>query len=297
MLDVRRLMLLREVKLHGSMTSAARELAYSHSAVSQQLAALEREAGVKLLERVGRNVKLTAAGEELVRNTEPILAALERAESDLSAAHESARGVVTVAAFATVSRVVMPAVLSVLARDFPGLDVRLRLYDPEEAAVRLASRQVDAVVTDAYPGTEGVPEGAIHSVELARDPVRPYLPAEVTDDADGLRHVRWVMEPPTAASRAWALRVCRESGFEPVVAHESSDLLFHRRLVEAGLAAAFLPELLMRETGTALRPSAALPSSYRSILFLTREGSQNRPQLVAVREVTEQVLKAQLGDM
>ena len=118
MLDVHRLTLLREVKLLGSMSAAARELAYSHSAISQQLGVLEKETGVILLEKVGRNVKLTPAGEELVRNTEAILAAIERAESDLATSHQRAQGVVTVAAFATISRSVMPTAMAELARNF-----------------------------------------------------------------------------------------------------------------------------------------------------------------------------------
>ena len=155
MLDLHRLTLLREVKLHGSMSAAARELGYSHSAISQQLGVLEKETGVVLLEKVGRSVRLTPAGEELVRNTEAILAAIERAESDLATAHERAHGVVTVAAFASISRSVMPAAVADLARKFPGLDVRLRREEPEVAVMQLMSRQVDAVVTDAFPGTPG----------------------------------------------------------------------------------------------------------------------------------------------
>ncbi|MBK1656601.1 LysR family transcriptional regulator, partial [Allochromatium vinosum] len=88
------------------MTAAARELSYSHSAISQQLAQLEHETGVVLLERVGRGVQLTAAGEELVRNTHAIMAAVERAESDLATSHRHPRGILRVAAFATISRTV-----------------------------------------------------------------------------------------------------------------------------------------------------------------------------------------------
>src|SRR5262245_31766893 len=175
MLDLHRLTLLREIKLSGSMTAAARKLSYSHSAISQQMALLEREAGVALLERVGRNVKLTSAGEELVRNTETILTAMERAESDLASAHRSPHGVVNLAVFATIARAIMPTALAALAQHYPGLDVRLRLYDPEEAAIRLISRQVDAVLSDAYPGTEGAPSAGIHATLIGDDPIRCYL--------------------------------------------------------------------------------------------------------------------------
>lgn len=82
MLDVRKLVLLREVQLRGSISAAAQALSYSHSAVSQQLSALEAQAGVPLLEKVGRGVRLTNAGEELARHAEDIVVILERAESD-----------------------------------------------------------------------------------------------------------------------------------------------------------------------------------------------------------------------
>jgi molybdate transport repressor ModE-like protein len=297
MLDVHRLTLLREVKLHGSMSAAARELAYSHSAISQQLGVLEKETGVILLEKVGRNVKLTPAGEELVRNTEAILAAIERAESDLATSHQRAQGVVTVAAFATISRSVMPTAMAELARNFPGLDVRLRREEPETAVVQLISRQVDAVVTDAFPGTQGAPDGGIHTSVIGADPVRGYLPHGVTfEDFAQLRTARWVVEPLSAASTQWALRVCRERGIEPVIAHVSSDLLFHLRMVEHGLAAAFLPDMVVREAGSNVVPSAWLPSDQqRSIHYLVRAGSEHSVALVAVRDAIVRAFRQNLN--
>lgn len=289
MLDLHRLILLLELKLRGSMTAVARELSYSHSAVSQQLALLEKETGTVLLERVGRNVRLTPAGEDLVRNTESILAAVERAESDLASFHGRPHGVVRVAAFATISRGVLPEALSSLARDFPALDVRLQLADPESAVVRLTSRQVDVVITDAYPGTKEVASGGVHITTLGHDAVRGYLPRPGMDgDLEQVSNTPWVMEPLASASTQWALRVCRERGFEPIVAHESSDLLFHLRMVEMGLAAAFLPDMVLREGGSKLTPSSWLPiDQHRKIHFLVREGSQSRPPLRAVLDAVK----------
>lgn len=286
MLDLHRLTLLRELKLHGSMAAAARELSYSHSAISQQLALLEKETGVVLLEKTGRNVKLTAAGEELVRNTGAILAAVERAESDLASAHERPQGTITVAAFTTINRSVMPTAVAELAKNFPGLNVRLRREDPELAVMQLLSRQVDAVVTDAFPGTQGAPRGGIQTTMIGNDAVRGYLPHGVIfEDFSQLQGVRWVMEPATSASSQWALRVCRERGIEPDVAHISSDLLFHLRMVEKGLAAAFLPDMVVREAASPVVPSSWLPSDqHRSIEYLVRSGSENSPALVAARE-------------
>jgi molybdate transport repressor ModE-like protein len=290
-LDLHRLTILREIKLSGSMTAAARKLSYSHSAISQQMAQLERDAGVPLLDRVGRNVVLTSAGEELVRNTEAILAAMERAESDLASALQRPAGVVTVAAFPTISRAVVPAALALLARRFPGLDVRLRTCDPEEAVKRLVARQVDAVFTDAYPGTETTTSG-VHVTVLGNDPIRCYLPDPAMDgDFDRIRTVPWVMEPGLTSATQWALRVCRERGFEPMIAHESADLLFHLRMVEEGLAAAFLPDMVVREGHSTLTPCTSMPiDQQRTLGFVVRAGAEQRPQLTVVRDAVAEVL-------
>ena len=293
MLDLHRLTLLREVKLHGSMSAAARELSYSHSAISQQLGVLEKETGVVLLEKVGRNVRLTPAGEELVRNTEAILAAMERAEADLATSHERPQGVVTVAAFTTISRSIMPVALAELAQSYPGLDVRLRREDPEQAVMQLVSRQVDAVISDAFPGTRVAHPGGIHTTLIGQDPIRGYLPNGMSfTSVEQLRELRWVAEPPESAASQWALRVCRELGFEPVIAHVSSDLLFHLRMVEQGLAAAFLPDMVVREAHSEIMASSWLPADQqRGIQFLVRSGSERSASLTAVREAITQVLQ------
>jgi molybdate transport repressor ModE-like protein len=293
MLDLHRLTLLREVKLHGSMSAAARELSYSHSAISQQLGVLEKETGVVLLEKVGRNVRLTPAGEELVRNTEAILAAMERAEADLATSHERPQGVVALAAFTTISRSIMPVALAELAREYPGLDVRLRREDPEQAVIQLMSRQVDAVISDAFPGTAVNYPSGIHTTLIGHDPIRGYLPHGMSfTGTDQLRDIRWVAEPSHSGSAQWALRVCRERGFEPVIAHVSSDLLFHLRLVEHGLAAAFLPDMVVREAGSAITPSSWLPADqHRNIQFLVRSGSERSASLTVVRETIARLLE------
>ncbi|MBL3687529.1 LysR family transcriptional regulator [Leucobacter zeae] len=285
MLDLRRLVILRELKLHGTMSAAARELSYTHSAVSQQLALLEREAGVRLLEKSGRNVRLTPAGEELVANTDAILAAMERAESALAESHRRPKGVVRVAAFTTISRIFLPDALLRLSEEYPDLDVRVTRADPEVAVTMLLSRQVDVVLADAYPGTESTATSGVTVAPLAEDPVRAYLPdGSGRDGSVPLAQVRWVMEPQGSAAAQWALRVCRERGFEPLVAHTTSDLLFHLRMVEHGLAAAFLPDTVLREAGVELEPSREFPvDQRRSIHLLMRAGSEAHPAHIAVR--------------
>src|SRR5215471_7932084 len=103
-LDVRRLRVLREVALCGTVTAAAESLGFTPSAVSQQLSALERESGVTLLERAGRRVRLTDAGQVLVRHTEPVLAALEEAQAALEESRDSIAGDMRIAAAGSIAR-------------------------------------------------------------------------------------------------------------------------------------------------------------------------------------------------
>jgi len=139
MLDIHRLVMLREVQLRGSITAAARALSYSHSGVSQQLSLLEKTAGVPLLEKVGRGVRLTPAAEELVVRTDEILAVLERAEAELAVSDSQVRGTLRLAAFTTISRNVVPRVFALLAAQHPELDVRFHQVEPEEGALLLAT--------------------------------------------------------------------------------------------------------------------------------------------------------------
>jgi DNA-binding transcriptional LysR family regulator len=294
MLDVRRLVLLREVHLRGSITAAARALSYTHSAVSQQLALLEKEAGVTLLEKVGRGVQLTPAAEELVQHTSEILLVLERAEADLATSEAQVRGTLRLAAFSTISRYAIPQLIETLDDRHPALDVRFRQVEPEEGLLLLSSRRLDVLVVDSYPGTTTpVPEG-LQAELLTHDPIHAYLPHRPSDPAAAdLTGVRWVLEPSGTESHAWGRRVCQEHGFEPDVAYESDDLLFHLRMVEAGLAAAFLPDLLVREAGATLTPSTLLDlDQRRSISMIYRSGSRRRPAIGACRDAFVDVLTA-----
>ena len=294
MLDVHRLVLLREVSLRGSITAAARALSYTHSAVSQQLSLLEKEAGVPLLEKVGRGVRLTPAAEVLVDHANGILTILERAETDLASSLSQVRGTVRLAAFTTISRNVVPHVISALGSEHPGLDVRFRQVEPEQGLLLLSSRRLDVLVVDSYPGTSQVVPDDLHADLLKDDPVRAYQPVGAEGSTlDSLRRLRWVVEPSGSEAREWVHRVCREHGFEPDIAYESADLLFHLRMVESGLAAAFLPDLLVRGEGAQLTPSALLGTQQRrQIWLICRAGAERRPAVQACRDAFVQHLQS-----
>src|SRR5688572_15881752 len=134
MLDVRRLRLLRELATRGTIAAVADALRYTPSAVSQQLSALEREAGVPLLERTGRTVTLTPAAHTLVRHTEEVLRRLEQAGADLAGARQGLAGPVRIGTFPTAGRSIIPAALVELARCHPGLEPMVTELDPAGVA-------------------------------------------------------------------------------------------------------------------------------------------------------------------
>jgi DNA-binding transcriptional LysR family regulator len=274
------------------MAAAARSLSYTHSAISQQLSVLEREAGTPVLEKTGRGVRLTSAGENLVRHVESILAIMERAEAELASMDDAVRGPLSLASFGTVSRVIVPDVIARLTHEHPALRITFTQLEPGEALVWLASRKVDVVLADSYPGASRGLAPGLSAQFLGEDPVRVYVPSQEPGEVPHPPgDLLWVLEPPGAASREWAERACREAGFEPVVAYESADLLFHMRMVERGLAAAFLPDVIVREFGSHLTPAAILTREVsRTIHLVTREGYEERPAVYACVDAFRDVL-------
>src|SRR5919206_3749549 len=147
MLDLHRLRLLRELAYRQTIAAVAQALSYTPSAVSQQLAALEREAGVRLLERDGRRVRLTPAAETLVGHVEAMLDRLEQAEAALAAARQGISGRLRVAAFPSAGRAILPAALAALGREHPGLEITVAEMDPRRAAEALRAAELDAALT------------------------------------------------------------------------------------------------------------------------------------------------------
>src|ERR671931_1777607 len=147
MLDVRRLRVLREVAARGTIAAAARSLAYTPSAVSQQLSALEREAGVALLDRGGGRIALTEAGRGLVRRTEAILDDLEAAEAELEATASQVGGTVRIACFPSAARALLAPALAALRERHPLLDARLEELEPEASLPALRVGEVDVAVS------------------------------------------------------------------------------------------------------------------------------------------------------
>lgn len=284
MRDVQRLRLLLELDRRGSIAAVAEALHYSPSGVSQQLSQLETEAGVALLERVGRGVQLTDAGRLLAGHADEVVVRLERARAELAAFHDEPSGCLRIGCFQTAALTLVPSVLNQVS-SHPSLRVEFTQVEPEEALPALLSRELDLVVGEEYPGFPVVISDAVERVDLCTDPMWLALP-EGTDTAreptvDDAMTVPWVMEPHHSTAREWATAVCRSAGFEPDVRFESSDMLMHRELVRSGRAAAFLPSMLCRNFPVQ-SPSGSLDHA-RTIFTVVRQGYEQHPAVLSVR--------------
>jgi DNA-binding transcriptional LysR family regulator len=176
MLDVRRLRLLRELKIRGTLAGVAEALAYSPSAVSQQLALLEKEVGVELLQKVGRRVQLTAQAEILVEHTSHLLDRLEVAEAEVTASLTTVSGTVRVAVFQSAAHAVIPQALTILGSEFPGLRVEITEREPEAGLFEVAARDFDLVIAEQYPGHTRAHLPGLDRANLATDALRLALP-------------------------------------------------------------------------------------------------------------------------
>jgi DNA-binding transcriptional LysR family regulator len=295
MLDVRRLRLLRELHERGTVTAVAEALAYTPSAVSQQLATLEREAGVALLERQGRRLRLTDAGRGLVEHAAAVIARLELAESELAAAAgEEVAGRVRVAAFQTAASGLVLPLLGRLVSEHAKLRLELLEMEADEGLELLRRGEVDLVVAEEYDYAPRPRDPSLVLRAVCRDPLVIVLPAahpraavdRETVSLAALADEIWAAPRAGTAFTDSLVRACRALGdFDPDFRHRSNDLAVLEQLVAAGEAVALLPSLGRpgRIPGVAVRRVAEAPLE-RSIFLAVRRGSAGRAALEAVSE-------------
>src|SRR5580698_2220670 len=178
MLDVRRLRVLHAVSAYGSVTAAAAALGYSAPAVSQQLAALEREVGMRLTERVGRGLELTPAAMILVGHTDALLARLDAAESDLAALRDQVAGRVALAAFPSAAASFVSAAWAALAGSAPQVRLDLTEMEPEESLPAVLRGRTDVAVAHEYDLLPRPLDPLFERRELLSDPVLLAVPAD-----------------------------------------------------------------------------------------------------------------------
>ncbi|WP_461037276.1 LysR family transcriptional regulator, partial [Streptomyces mayteni] len=286
MLDVRRMQVLRAVVASGSITAAAAHLGYTPSAVSQQVAALERQAGTPLLERVGRGVQPTRAGRLLSEHAAVIGRQLAEAERGLADLRAGRTGVLAVRYFATAGATLLAPALAAFRRAHPDVRVDLAMTDPDDPLPEVAGGRADLAVVVRPRGRAA--EG-VRLVPLLDDPYRAVLPlghplacAEAVELVD-LAEEPWVRADGPGPCLDTVLDGCAAAGFTPDFVAESQDYATAQGFVAAGLGIALIPELGLagRHPGVVVRPVRG-PEPVRAIAAAVRPAALDQPALAAL---------------
>ena len=289
MLDVRRLRVLREVALRGTIAAAAEALHLTGPAVSQQLAALERESGVTLLERDGRSVRLTAAARMLVAHTETILAQLEAAEADLAAGEGRFGGSLRLAAFPTFAARLAP-VLRDIGAAMPRVQLGVRELEPEQSLDAVRVDAVDIAIAHEYDRVPRRVDAPLHITELLREPMLVALPRDhpLAGGPVALRDLAgeggWIAPPTGLTCHEEVRRMCADAGFEPQIASHAYTYEVTLALVAAG-GVALVPQLGALEPPDGVVVTAPSDvTAWRRTFAAVRRGSAHRPSIALALE-------------
>ena len=292
MLDVRRLRVLREVARQGSLSAAAVSLGYTQPAVSRQIAVLESEAGVQLLQRLPQGVALTDAGRLLVDRSEEVLISLARVEEELRAHAGLGGGTLRMAAFASAAATFVPLALARFRERHPAVELVVSIADPVDGLPLLRAGELDIALCNysdssnfAFPRSPAHDAGSMRAelVDLFEDPMYIALPAshplatapELSLPA--LADEPWMLTTTTTCPDADLFRdSCQLAQIEPRVAFQYDDYAALLGFVAAGVGIAVIPDMVARQAREdvvirALAPplpprpvSAAVPAGYRS---------------------------------
>src|SRR5918912_450427 len=278
MLDVSRLRVLDAVARHGSVTAAARELNYSQSSVSHHLARLEAETGAQLLQRVGRGIRLTQAGQLLADRAAEIIGRIDAAAAELSAHAGLTAGRVRLAGFSSAIGSLVPRAVAALARRHPGLQISLIDAHPPEALELLRTGKIEVAIIFRYDETEAEPNG-VRLHHLVDDPLY-LLSARRGRTLAALRDATWIAG--CARCRSHLLSLCADAGFEPRIGYTSDDMVVMQALVAAGLGVTTLPGLALRAHHIAGVVATELPGYERHIYAATYGEPPDPPATAAL---------------
>lgn len=252
-LDCRRLAVLAAVARTGGVLAAAQALHVTPSAVSQQVARLEREAGVALVVRGGRRIALTAAGAALAERGERINAELAGARADLARLTDRASGTVTVVTFPTaVAALVAPTAIR-LHDLHPGITLRVE-ENAEELLEALLAGTIDLLVIERDAAAQETPPRGLRDVPLVDDPYLVAVPAgwSAPTRLGELATAPWVASSPNSAADRVLARAAQPDGWKPLIAHRALEFPAALSLVAAGLGCALVPRLALPDPGSRL---------------------------------------------
>ncbi|WP_225729824.1 MULTISPECIES: LysR family transcriptional regulator [unclassified Nocardia] len=288
MLDVRRLRLLLELAHHGTVAATAKAMCLTGPAVSQQLAVLEREAGVQLLEKEGRNVVLTAAGRLLVSHADIILSDVAAAESALATVRSNGVGAVRIGAFPSAARnLVAPLWTSV-----PGVSLRLVEQEPDSAVESLMRREIDIAIVHSYTLLPRDTPVTCEMHPITDDPVLLAVPPDISrrrglTPGQRVRLARfadaaWLTPSKDLSCYEMTQRACGAAGFVPTVVAEATDFGVLTALVAAGAGVALLPRMALPPDNAQVDLYPLTHPVVRRVYAMTRMNSAGRQDVRAV---------------
>ncbi len=284
---------MRAIAEQGSFTSAAHALGFTQPAISQMVRRLEQRCGTTLVERNGRSVRLTEAGQVLARHAVHVLAALDNAEAEVAAIAGLQAGRVRLMAFPSSSATLVPRALAQVKSTYPGVTVQFSEGEPPESLAALRAGSCDLAVAFAYDGTDaGRGEDDLQGlvvIDILTDPVMVALPSDhrlAGEDVVELSHLAaepWIAGCPRC--RGHLLSLAAGAGFTPDVAFETEDYVAVLGLVAAGLGVALVPRLILHSVShpdVATRP--VHPGSRRTVQVVTTPDLQRVPAVKATLE-------------
>ncbi len=294
-MNLQQLKMLREVATLGTISAAASSLNFTPSAVSQQLASLEKSTGVDVLERVGRNVRLTDAGRELVRHADELLNRMEAAQSAIERVNDEVTGTLEVAVYESVAGTLLPPLLLDLSARYPDLVVRSRQTDPDRAIEMLQRGELDLAFVHDHPGVDQPVDAGIDRVQLIDDrfhvvvdrnhPLSSRATVELTD----LTEERFIGSSSDDSCGRFLFDACHRSGFVPDVAHELNDYPTELRLVAVGQGVGLVPDLAMQNLPDEVAVLTLEPPLYRVVGLAFRTSSAERPAITAFCDAAKRI--------
>ncbi|WP_179199890.1 LysR family transcriptional regulator [Streptomyces sp. NRRL B-24572] len=297
-LDPRLLATLEAVVRHGSFSAAARELGYSPPAVSQQIAELERRAGLRVLER--RPVRATPAGEVLLGAEQGVRSALAAASAELGAMRAGTAGRIRLGAFASAATGIVPQALARLHAAYPHVQVSLSQLEPEAGYNRLKRGDMDLALSYDYDFIPVPPPRMLRRTLVARDPVVAVVPArhrladrEVIDLAS-LASETWIAAPEAALRLELLSQMADTPGFQARLQYEGDDFNTVLGFVAAGLCVAVMPRLALPRAHTQVVARPLAEPQLTRFIYAVRIDTRHTPRAVLDLEemLTAQALAA-----
>lgn len=292
-LSVQQLRMLREVSLQGTIAAAANNLGYSASAVSQQLASIEKQTGVAVLERLGRNVLLTDAGKALVSHADVILIEMEKAQAAMERSAKVAGGTIKLGVMESLGSTLLPDLLVDLAKTAPELTLQTQISDISIAIDEVRSGTFDASFILDYPAIPVERDANLERLLICLDSFKLVVPADdVLVGTVQLSELgdRPMIGPPVHLECGLTVtNACRDSGFEPNLVHALDDYPVCLRMVAAGAGISLMPDLSLHSVPDGVRILDLKEPFARKIELVYRKSSAERPSIRALVAAVDRV--------